>query len=301
MKIKKDINYYAEEIYSSYRTFDYRLGKLLKYLGKNDSIIIVSDHGMSLLDPCDKKIRIRKNLLPKLGISEGWLDEDERLAQGTLRGVRFKVEIQEAPAYIPPIFSCEMLKEYKEDIRTPLINIVFNREIVDERDHESVQKEIIDILENIKQDGINIFNLKEKGLYELTFELSKETRAYCEKIREVTYTEFLEIDVITGGHGALDAGIIILNGRRFKENYQMQGAHLYDVTPTILHLMNLPVGKDMDGKVLKSVFRPSIFTKVIKYIDSYDDYIPIAENDVLEQRVASEEEKRRLRSLGYIQ
>ena len=94
-------------------------------------------------------------------VFQGWLDEDERLAQGALRGIQFKIEIQKAPKYKYPIFSHEMLKEYEEVIKNPLINIIFSKEIVDEQDHKVVQQEIIDILENISQAGINIFNLKE--------------------------------------------------------------------------------------------------------------------------------------------
>lgn len=300
LKIKKEIDDNAEAIYSSYRQFDNKIGRLLERLGKNDSVVIVSDHGSALW--LEKHIKIRKNLLLRLGIiREGWLDDSETLAQGSLLGARFKLEIQEAPLYKSPVFSSGILKEYEENVRMPLINIIFDENMDSEHDYEAAMQTIIDIFKNITSNGINIFDLKEKGQYKLIFELTKEARSYCEEIRHpMVDNEFLEINILTGSHREKESGIIILNGKPFKKNYKIQGAHLFDITPTILCLMNLPVGKDMDGKVLESAFRPPLFRKP-RYIDSYDNYISLPGIGSLEDRPISEKEKARLRSLGYIQ
>ncbi len=49
-------------------------------------------------------------------------------------------------------------------------------------------------------------------------------------------------------------GIICLQGEHIKKDERIYGATLLDVTPTILTLFGLPVGEDMDGRVLVTAF-----------------------------------------------
>jgi len=48
-------------------------------------------------------------------------------------------------------------------------------------------------------------------------------------------------------------GIFALHGPGVCKNETVHGASVLDVTPTVLHLFGLPVGEDMDGKVLSQV------------------------------------------------
>jgi tetratricopeptide (TPR) repeat protein len=50
-------------------------------------------------------------------------------------------------------------------------------------------------------------------------------------------------------------GIACLKGADIKENERLYGATILDVTPTILALLGLPVGGDMDGRPWLEVFR----------------------------------------------
>jgi tetratricopeptide (TPR) repeat protein len=49
-------------------------------------------------------------------------------------------------------------------------------------------------------------------------------------------------------------GIIAAAGRTFRRDELVFGARLLDVTPTILHWFGLPVGADMEGRVLEEAF-----------------------------------------------
>ena len=49
-------------------------------------------------------------------------------------------------------------------------------------------------------------------------------------------------------------GIIVMNGPNFKKDELVHGASLLDITPTLLQLYDLPIGQDMDGKVLVNAF-----------------------------------------------
>ena len=49
-------------------------------------------------------------------------------------------------------------------------------------------------------------------------------------------------------------GIIAMRGQHLKEDERIYGATLLDIAPTILTLFGLPVGEDMDGRVLVQAF-----------------------------------------------
>ncbi|MBC8276339.1 MAG: alkaline phosphatase family protein [Chloroflexi bacterium] len=51
-------------------------------------------------------------------------------------------------------------------------------------------------------------------------------------------------------------GILIGYGPDIKPGLETKGARIYDIAPTILHTFGLPIPKDMDGRVLKEIFKP---------------------------------------------
>lgn len=50
-------------------------------------------------------------------------------------------------------------------------------------------------------------------------------------------------------------GIFCINGPDIKKGVKIQGAKIYDLAPTILHIFGTPIPKDMDGRVLKEIFK----------------------------------------------
>lgn len=58
----------------------------------------------------------------------------------------------------------------------------------------------------------------------------------------------------TTGHHRMN-GILLCNGKGvFKEGQTINNAHIQDLAPTILYMMNLNIPEDMDGKVLLDLF-----------------------------------------------
>jgi len=92
-------------------------------------------------------------------------------------------------------------------------------------------------------------------------------------------------------------GTFIAYGDDFKKNMSINEAEIVDVAPTILHMMNVPIPQDVDGKVLKDIFRSgSDFLK--RKIKRRKPLCRKGENF----RLSKEDEeviKKRLRSLGY--
>lgn len=95
-------------------------------------------------------------------------------------------------------------------------------------------------------------------------------------------------------------GIFCLRGPGILKSERIYGASLLDITPTLLHLYGLPVGRDMDGKVLVNCFEKE---QSIAFIDSWDDapgedgrHPPGSQLDVADSR----ESLKQLVDLGYI-
>lgn len=105
------------------------------------------------------------------------------------------------------------------------------------------------------------------------------------------------------GHSSMKEppyGIIILNGPAFKRNNRIDGATLLDITPTLLYLEGIPLGRDMDGKVLFNAFYPEFIKQnPPTLVASHDKGIrqkgEPASSD-MDQEILDD-----LRSLGYIQ
>lgn len=51
-----------------------------------------------------------------------------------------------------------------------------------------------------------------------------------------------------------DFGIVVMAGPGIKQDQRIYGANIIDITPTILYQLGLPVGEDMDGRVLLEAF-----------------------------------------------
>jgi predicted AlkP superfamily phosphohydrolase/phosphomutase/tetratricopeptide (TPR) repeat protein len=98
-----------------------------------------------------------------------------------------------------------------------------------------------------------------------------------------------------------DFGILAMGGPGIKKGEVLHGASLLDVAPTILTVYGLPVGEDMDGKVLAQAF---VKTPEAAFIPSWEEVAgadgrhpphtrldPVAAHEALEQMVA----------LGYIE
>jgi len=100
-------------------------------------------------------------------------------------------------------------------------------------------------------------------------------------------------------HDLSTPGVIILWGKDIKKGQKLAEAGVLDITPTILYLMNLPVGHDMDGKVLTEAIDNRLLKELpVKYISSYGKW----ERGSLKPSTSSAdaEIERRLRGLGYI-
>ncbi|MCX6271337.1 MAG: alkaline phosphatase family protein [Bacteroidetes bacterium] len=95
-------------------------------------------------------------------------------------------------------------------------------------------------------------------------------------------------------------GILCVGGKNIKKDERVYGATLLDIVPTILTLFDLPVGRDMEGKVLLNIFEKP---PKVSYINSWDKvegdfgtHPDLSDTDIF----ASAEALKQLVELGYI-
>jgi len=93
-------------------------------------------------------------------------------------------------------------------------------------------------------------------------------------------------------------GIVILYGTPFKKGYRIANASVYDIAPTLIYLLGLPVPADMEGQVLLDAIDPHwLASHPVRTIDTYEA------GERRPSQVPSkigEDALKRLRAVGYI-
>jgi predicted AlkP superfamily phosphohydrolase/phosphomutase/tetratricopeptide (TPR) repeat protein len=95
-------------------------------------------------------------------------------------------------------------------------------------------------------------------------------------------------------------GVLAMRGEGLRQDELVHGANLLDITPTILSLFGLPVGADMDGRVLMEAF---VEPPAIERIDSWEKIDSDHKMETPTQKRSPEEERKLIRQfveIGYI-
>jgi len=109
---------------------------------------------------------------------------------------------------------------------------------------------------------------------------------------------FDEIMMPTGHYNHMNSppGVFICSGPGIKPGYRIEGAHDYDILPTILQLMGFPTARDFDGKALTEILTDSAKVETIATYETGRR----ASHQILQSAV-DESYKERLKALGYTQ
>lgn len=94
------------------------------------------------------------------------------------------------------------------------------------------------------------------------------------------------------------SGILMMLGESVRRGNELLGAKIIDIAPTILHLLDMKVPREMDGRVLQEAFEEEFLQdNPIQYDDSE---VVRTSAEAIYSEEEEEEIKRRLRSLGYL-
>jgi len=134
----------------------------------------------------------------------------------------------------------------------------FGNGSVETGDYERVRNEIMAKLEQLTgKDGARIFSsvLRREDIY---------SGEHLDKAPDIFLfsEEYLICPFGGGKEGEVSNehspnGIFIAYGKDIQKGVRISNAEITDLAPTILHLMKVPIQKDMDGRVLKKIFKES--------------------------------------------
>jgi hypothetical protein len=97
-------------------------------------------------------------------------------------------------------------------------------------------------------------------------------------------------------------GILLMRGGPVKRGLALQGASVFDVYPTVLYLLGLPVPQDAAGKVLVDALDPG-FVRLhpVRTVPTYTDLgLPAGLPGAKRDGAMNQEEIEKLRALGYL-
>jgi tetratricopeptide (TPR) repeat protein len=98
-----------------------------------------------------------------------------------------------------------------------------------------------------------------------------------------------------------DFGILVMAGNGLRRDELIHGASLLDLTPTMLTMLGLPIGADMDGKPLVQAFESPPAVKTIPSWDAVPGDAGMHDTSMQSDPLASQEALNQLIELGYIE
>ncbi|RMH03431.1 MAG: hypothetical protein D6702_05970 [Planctomycetota bacterium] len=114
--------------------------------------------------------------------------------------------------------------------------------------------------------------------------------------REVKVADLFRAEDRSGDHRL--EGVILIRGPEIAAGARIEDADLYDVAPTLLHLMGLEVPADLPGRVLTEAFRPEALAA--RPVRERPGGLPEPPPAVMPARAESETAGANLQELGYL-
>jgi len=264
------------------KDLDNIIGELLQAIDKNTIVMIMSDHGTM---PVYKDVCIN-TFLKKIGLLQLHTKSYRRKVLKPLTyfwhdysWIKQRLHIKHGLSDIV----WEKTKAFSIDGDGIYINLK-GREpkgIVNSDEYEMVRNYIIDKLYDLKdaETGKNVITrvFKKEEVYH-----GKYTYWAPDILIESAYGYRLQlwntrnkvIDYTRRRTFQSIMGIFAIKGSGIKSGKEIKGAKIIDLMPTILHILNVPIPADIDGKVLMEIFekgtefdRNVIYEEKIKYHD----------------------------------
>ncbi len=289
-----------EIILEFYQMFDNLLGYIIKtIINKNENIIlfVCSDHGFNNLHTLvylnnwleslglftykknSKGIRnkvIKAEKIQKILLKLGFKRFTRILKRNKILRFLLKIVPSESIGYIYRIDWSKTKAYFSEATYGIHINTSNKKEyayireyiireahkLVDPLTNEMVFKRIYkkeDLYRGpCAKDSPDIVLLKKEG-YRFVGGYNEDGNIFVRSLRE------------TGDHNE-ENGILIVYGNGIKRGYIIEEANVYDILPTVLHILQLPIPAYVDGKVLKDIFKEdSSLVKEPVYCSINDD------------------------------
>lgn len=256
---RTDVNKFANVIPAMYQRADDFIGRILQDVDEDTTVIVLSDHGFQALTTPQR------------------LDPQVVLA-GTPFQNRFRFWYIGAEVFLKALDGSAQTRQ-----------------------------ELLVFLRDAKPIGhaLPLFEVKEKGaLISLrmtmeVFDIMDWLKCPCQLgDRQQPIANLMAPDglFMCGQHAP--EGIFLAVGKNINRGKTLTNASVLDVTPTILRLLDMPVGNDMDGKVLNEAITAEFLAKhPLKAIDTYgfEGTADGSMDQEAQQKIAEQ-----LKKLGYL-
>lgn len=282
-----------EKIKSFWIELDKIIGEIFSCLDKNTSIVILSDHGFS---EYNKGLDVHAWL-----VKNGFAEIDKNRLSIT------KMDEESGEWLIRP-FDMKKSRVYTNyGSGANYFGLKLNLKVA--KDEKKIENELIKKLKETFEPDTgkkvikNVYRKEEifKGdkLEEMPDIIVEMIDNYHNFMTEWP-KKCLELPITNLPQGYLGhrrKGIMIMKGPHFRKGVEIE-AEIVDLAPTILYLMDLPVAQDMDGRVLKEAINEEYLSShPIKFVESYG----VAFHPEIEEKGLTQEQIKRLKSLGYLQ
>jgi len=268
---------YHQDFINIFKKLDKKLGSILPKIS-DTNIIIISDHGFGSL---------KENFnLSKWLYMNGYM---KKIYFASIRkGIRSIMHILYKKIKNKPIGRYFKFSKFSSGIWQKQLNIGLpvppeiniNKSVVipghtagykgslyikeSTKNYETLKKEIINELNTTaKKYNFNIEILKREDLYhgkkmnlapDIIFKINNfRCNIQISTLKGKIFSNDISYKNMSGVHRT--EGIFMAYGPDIAIGRTIQGVTIYDIAPTILHIFGVPIPKDVDGKVLKDIFR----------------------------------------------
>lgn len=269
-----EVRRYGDMVPRTYKMADRVVGQLVRLANKDTLIVIISDHGF------------------------------EAANTGT-----------EGKKFVGRILGHKLLE---------VLNLTHQASYVNHRDWIVVKlfkqanhrrAEILDLLNRFRVKELDepLLGVTEDGTGEIIIKIYNRTHLYRDDVDlNALHVDYLDktrpfLDLVQPDYDRRASGvhhpdgIAIFHGPGVRSGGCVAQASVLDVTPTVLALLGMPVGRDMDGRVLTEAITPEFLAATpLTYTDTYDTDLEFDDEFEDDERVP-EELMSRLRALGYIE
>jgi predicted AlkP superfamily pyrophosphatase or phosphodiesterase len=268
---------YGDMIPRVYEMADRAIGRLMRLIDANTLVAVISDHGFeaanaSTVEGTFQGRILGKELLEMLGLTHqaSYVNHRDWII------VKLSSKANHRRAEI-----LQLLEEFHvRELNVPLLGVT-----------EDTTGEIVIKIRNrthLYREGIDLSTLH--------IDFLNQTRPFLDLVQP-------DYDTRASGVHHPD-GIAIFCGPGVQPGKRIDQASVLDFAPTVLALLGMPVGRDMDGRPLTEAIAAEFLNRTpLTYIDSYDgdaDASSPEGTQVEEDEPISEEVMARLRELGYV-
>jgi len=298
---------YMKEVETFFIKIDDFLGEILKVMDNTSNLFIVSDHGFGINDQCF-------NLAKWLEYKEYLVREKRKILQDTLKNIVYwGGSLVSKIVRLEKILNPDIVEKISKQISPDITNIVdlkkskafdlghtipfggiyinscekYLHGIVKYRDYHTLKEKIIQDLNNLNEDleedsVVKIFDPK-KIYYGDKINLAPDiifaiNDWRCTIIKDVRKNFLFKNTPYSDRHSGSHRmdGIFVGYGAQIKEGFEIKDINILNITPTILHMLEVPIPSEIKGRILKKIFK-----------EDSDPY----KRTVLYKKVRSEKEK----------